>query len=627
MGKFFSSLRSRLILLVVLTAIPGIILLLRTGLEQRQHAIQDAQEDVTYLGRMASTMQAVMVDNVKAFLLTLAHMPALREQDVAGCRDLFTHLVDDHFGYYASFYVADLSGKIVCSPPGMHTPPDFDTCNHYRNLIAATDYVFSGYHICDHTGKAVLSIGYPVLNAQGERVLVTNVSLDLIWFYDFAQQAGLPEGAELILLDENGVILSHYPNNDEWRGKTLPESSALSMLFTGTDEVLVGPGLTGEESLFVLGAIEGTGKKITVVLGLPTRLAFAQANQTLQRNLTIMLLVVFGVIVLMWFLGDALIVKQAQRLVQATRRLAQGDLQTRTGLDYSRGELGQLAQAFDGMADQLAEREAERDRHQAALAEYARNLEHSNQELRDFANIAAHDLQEPLRKIQVFGELLQERFAGDLKDRGVEYVQRMRAAAQRMQLLIGGLSVYSRVMTKDYPFSPVELTQVARQVVADLDWQIEQSGARVSVAPLPVVEADPTQMNQLLQNLVSNALKFHQPGAAPVVRIFSPDDLGAPAQNGMCEVRVQDEGIGFEEKFAEKIFQPFQRLHSQADYEGSGMGLAICRKIVDRHGGSIHASSAPGKGATFIILLPHKQSLKGQGPNAIQTQDQSHPVG
>ncbi len=608
MGKLFTSLRSRLILLVFLTSIPAILFLIQSGNYQRKQAMSAAQEEVVHLTKVASTMQATLVDSVKGVLLTLGHFPTFKEQDTTGCQAILSEMVDEHFEYYASFYVADLEGRILCSPPAKHVPPDFHTCQHYRSLVQATDFVISGYHICDHSGKSVLSIGYPVLNAERQPVLVINVSLDLAWFYDFAEQADLPPGGELIVLDEQGVILSHYPDNEKWGGYTVPNTSTLGRLFNQEKEYLIGTGLNGEESILAISPLEGASKKIYVALSMPTEIIFAEANQNMKRNLVILLLVMGFVVVLMWFLGDSLIVKQAQTLVNATKKLAQGDLTTRSGLDYAHGELGQLALSFDSMAQELSDRETERENNLKALNDYATSLEHSNQELRDFANIASHDLQEPLRKIQTFGELLQNRYQDQIDERGSGYIQRMRDAASRMQNLIAELLSFSRVTNRTMPFKDVDLNEITKQVLSDLDWQIDQKHAIVKVSDLPTLEADPIQINQLMQNLIGNALKFHKPGQPPILRIYCGNPNCEPDKNGMLDIRVEDDGLGFDEKYLDRIFQPFQRLHPREAIEGTGMGLAICRKIVDQHGGTITAQSKPNKGTTFIIRLPKEQS-------------------
>lgn len=608
MFRFFSTLRSRLLLITILTAIPGIFLLLQVGYTQRQQAEQNTLNEVVHLARVASSVERLMVDNAKSFLLTVTHLPTVREQNYDECNYLFWHLFEDHFEYYSAFYVADLSGNILCSPPEKHAPPDFESCDHYQNLITANDFTISGYHICRVTGKAVMSIGYPVYNVADQFTNVANVSLDLIWFYDFAEDAGLPPGGELIVLDESGTILSHYPDNDRWRGYRLPETNIVAQLFAQKSGVKVGEGLSGEETIYAISDIAGTTGSLSVIMGLPTRIAFEAANFTLRRNLTIMVIVVFLVMVFVWLLGDVLIIRQAKSLVHATQKLAEGDLTARSGVTYSVGELGQLAQSFDNMADEISEREAERDRNEAALKEYTLNLEHSNEELRNFTNVASHDLQEPLRKIQTFGEMLQDRYSGALDPRGINYLQRMRDSAARMQILLSELLTFSRATNKSYQFGKVNLEQVVRQVLIDLDWQVEQKKANVKISDLPVVEADEVQITQLFQNLISNALKFHSPGRQPEINIYSPYPKNKTDEEGMCEIRIQDNGIGFNEKYLDRIFQPFQRLDSNGDYPGIGMGLTICRKIVDNHGGTISAHSSPGKGTTFVVRLPKKQN-------------------
>jgi two-component system sensor kinase FixL len=242
------------------------------------------------------------------------------------------------------------------------------------------------------------------------------------------------------------------------------------------------------------------------------------------------------------------------------------------------------------------------------LKKYAQKLERSNQELQDFAFIASHDLNEPLRKIQAFGELLQRKFAPALGPDGLEYVERMRGATKRLQDMIKGLLAYSRVVTTGAGFVPVDLGLLVRDVLSDLEWQIEKSGATVTLESLPTLEVDPNQMRQLFQNLISNALKFRR--QEPIlIKIFGrPHAVHKDEKNEVeyLDIIVEDNGIGFEDIHAERIFSLFERLHGRSAYEGTGMGLAICRRIVERHGGCITACGVPGKGATFMVALPIK---------------------
>ena len=255
------------------------------------------------------------------------------------------------------------------------------------------------------------------------------------------------------------------------------------------------------------------------------------------------------------------------------------------------------------------------------LKAYADKLEQNNRELQDFAYVASHDLQEPLRKIQTFGDRLRAKCGAELSDQGRDYLERMQNAAGRMQTLISDLLSFSRITTQAQPFVPVDFAEVARAVLSDLEARIEQTGGRVELGELPTLEADALQVRQLLQNLIGNALKFHQRGEPPVVKVYGRplnghpgQGAGPPPNEGQYQLMVEDNGIGFDERYLDRIFTPFQRLHNRSAYEGTGIGLAICRKIAERHGGSITAKSTPGQGATFIVTLPAAQFKGGNIP-------------
>ncbi len=247
-------------------------------------------------------------------------------------------------------------------------------------------------------------------------------------------------------------------------------------------------------------------------------------------------------------------------------------------------------------------------------------LARSNYELQQFANVASHDLQEPLRKIQAFGDRLKLYHAPGLTDQGQDYLARMQEAARRMQTLINDLLSFSRVTTKAQPFGPVNLNQVVQGVLLDLEVRLEQTHGQVEVREMPTLEADPLQMRQLFLNLISNTLKFHRPSDPPKVKVkaqlldSSEHPSEAAAEGEYCQITVIDNGIGFEEKYLDRIFSVFQRLHSRQAFEGTGMGLAICRRITERHGGQISANSTPGEGAVFRVTLPIKQ-YQGDSPS------------
>jgi PAS domain S-box-containing protein len=248
----------------------------------------------------------------------------------------------------------------------------------------------------------------------------------------------------------------------------------------------------------------------------------------------------------------------------------------------------------------------ERKETELALRSFTARLQRSNEELREFAMIASHDLQEPLRKVQMFGDRLKSEFADALGPTGQDYLGRMQNAASRGQTLIQGLLAYSRLTTKAAPPALVDLNVIAAEVVSDLEAQIGQLGGAVEIGSLPIIEGDALQMRQLFQNLVGNGLKFHRDGVPPVVRVSATI---AKLQGPLCtwQIEIADNGIGFDEKYLDRIFKLFQRLHERGTYEGAGMGLAICRKLVEHHGGTITARSVPGHGTTMLVTLPSIQ--------------------
>lgn len=243
-----------------------------------------------------------------------------------------------------------------------------------------------------------------------------------------------------------------------------------------------------------------------------------------------------------------------------------------------------------------------------ALERYAVELQSRNRELQDFAFVASHDLQEPLRKIRSFGDRLAQKYADRLGE-GADYIRRMQLAATRMSRLIEDLLTFSRITSQSKKYELVELQGILSDVIEDLYVTIEARGAKITNDPLPTIDADATQMHQLLQNLIGNAIKFVPPERQPVInittRIFIPEDDSDDVS--WVEIAISDNGIGFEEQFVDRIFTPFQRLHGKDEYPGTGIGLSICRRIVEYHHGVIQVKSEPGRGATFTVKLPLQQ--------------------
>jgi PAS domain S-box-containing protein len=362
-------------------------------------------------------------------------------------------------------------------------------------------------------------------------------------------------------------------------------SAALSIIATDPEGVILSFNPAAERMLGYARS-EMVGRQTAAIIHLPEELA-AQA-EALTRALGRPIAVGFDVFVAQTGDGTAVDEREWTYLRKDGSRLpvALSVTALRAGSGKISGYLG------------IARDITERKRSEVALEASARKLERSNRDLQDFASIASHDLQEPLRKIRTFGDRIKAILDPSVTPEARDYLERLVSSASRMQLLIDNLLAYSRVGSRPPKVISVDLNAVMKDVLADLESRIEQSGGQVIASPLPMVEGDPTQLRQLLQNLIANALKFRRPEASPEVKIYAIDG----------RIHVEDNGIGFEPEYAERIFGVFERLHSRHDYEGTGIGLSICRKIVERHEGKLVAEGRPGLGATFVVTLPWSRS-------------------
>jgi len=305
-----------------------------------------------------------------------------------------------------------------------------------------------------------------------------------------------------------------------------------------------------------------------------------------------------------------ILTKDIIKLKEAAQKFSPGQKRPPI-LTESKDEVAELCTAYNRLIDEINYVVNNLEKNSLELQKHSSELEKRNSELKDFIYIASHDFNEPLRKIVTFGDLLEQFLLTSNPDfsneKGSEYLKRMQNAAQRMSLLISDLLSYSKVIAQTgYEFHSIKLEDIIQQVLLDLEFKIRKSKGKIQLGPLPEIEIHPFQIQQVFTNLIGNSLKFQKNGNAPVIEITS-ESSHCSNGNPVCKISVKDNGIGFNQKYMEKAFKPLERLVGRSEYEGTGMGLSICERIIERHGGTITAKSSLGKGSTFIITLPSKQ--------------------
>lgn len=617
MSRWFSHLRTRLILLVVIATLPAFGLIVWTSFEDRQKERDHAEEKATSLAQVIAREQDQFVEGTRQLLGVLAGLSAQsynsgtnRPIDSEACGRAFTGMLaqDER---YANMGIVAPDGLVICSGVPSSTPVNVSDRPWFQEAVTTKQFAIGDYQIGRITKLPTINFGYPVVDANNEVRAVMSAAVDLDWLNAQVAKASLPSDTTLTVFDRHGTVLARVPDPEVWVGTSAadePIGQAVLSVREGSAEL---DGLDGRQRLYAFTPFGGAdGDDAYVAVGISSASAYAGINQTLQRNLALLGMAALLAIGAAWFFGDWFVVKGVRVLVQATQRLGAGDLSARTRIPHSGGEVNQLAGSFDRMAESLEQREGERRRAEAELAlradDLARSnvalertnadLARSNSELEQFAYVASHDLQEPLRMVSNYTQLLARRYEGKLDGDADDSIAFAVDGAKRMQSLINDLLAFSRVGTRGKDLAPTDANAVLAQTLVNLQPAIEESGAKVTSDPLPTIAGDDGQRMQLLQNLIANAIKFR--GEEPPAIHIS-----ASEQGNDYLFSVRDNGIGLDPQYKDRIFVIFQRLHGRDQYPGTGIGLAICRKIVERHGGRIWVESEPGKGATFFFTL------------------------
>ncbi|MGI8714276.1 MAG: sensor histidine kinase [Solirubrobacteraceae bacterium] len=422
----------------------------------------------------------------------------------------------------------------------------------------------------------VINFATRLRTKAGPRILMTGFSPQALEAFTASELHKIPgvQGHHTLLLDGDGVVLA----------STDPQRPAGYVFHTPTQlETLSHGSGTVKNRYFDQVPLTNTTWKI--ILSAPAGDFFASVSGP-RHYLPWVIFVAFGLVAFASLLLVRRSFRDADRVTAINDKLIGANV-----------ELADAKLSLEDVNGALEDSNRALARSNEELERQASELVRSNTELDQFASIASHDLQEPLRKVRTFTERITETEAGVLSERGLDYLRRANSSAERMQTLIEDLLRYSRVSTHARPFTAVDLNTIAADVLEDLSDQINRSGALVRAGKLPTINADAPQMRQLVQNLVSNAVKFRREDVTCEV------DVSATHEPGWVTLSVSDNGIGFDPQYSQRIFRVFERLHGRGTYPGTGIGLALCRKIAERHGGTIVARSVPDEGSTFTVTM------------------------
>ena len=611
---FFSKLRVRLLALVLLAILPALGLVLYTAIDQRRSAMKEATASAQRIVRLAAAAQKQYIETSRQLLTTLAQLREVRPERAEEAEALFRTLLPVHM-IYANIGALDPDGYVFASAIPVTNRVYLGDRSYFKIARDTQKFAIGEFQLGRITGKPTLNMAHPIrARFDGQFHGVVFLALDLNWLNQLAAKAELPDGSTLTVIDRDAHILVRYsiPESDRnWVGESLKSNpGVMKFLKSGGESVMVATGLDGVKRLYTSTPLNRTQgiADAHVFVGIPVKVAYAFANHTLAQNLIILGIVSVLALAAAWIAGDVFVLRHVRGLVAAAKKMRLGTLSARSGVEHGPGEIGELAQSFDEMAAALEQQVGELQRAEGELKELNEDLEkrvadrtlelkRSNEDLEQFAYVASHDLQEPLRMIRNYLQLLQQRYKSELDPNAHDFINFALDGSKRMNQLIHDLLAYSRVGTHGKELVVTECDQALEDALANLTVAIEESKAEVTRDSLPPVIGDEVQLTQLFQNLIGNAVKFRGE-AAPKVHV------GVQRKGNEWEFTVRDNGIGIAEQDFQRIFVVFQRLHNREKYPGTGIGLSVCQKIVERHGGRIWVESKPGKGTTFHFTIP-----------------------
>lgn len=552
-----------------------------------QRLTADAESNLGGTARLVALAHSQWIEETRGLAAALAGILSDGSIDAGRCHRLLASTLANSQGY-AAFVIVSPDGFTRCGSTAQAPGTDFRDRAYVRRAMDTGAFSVGEYVLGRVSNQTVLPTAYPALNAYGEVAFVVIVSKRLDWFQAVAERLHLAEDIRVTLVDRRGAVLAAIPRDSATSGETYPVAPVLQ-----ARTLQASGAVTAGEHVHAFAPLgDGALSSITVVVSRPRSVLLGAIDQfRLHANLAVA--AVMGLTVLLLFqVLRRLVLRPLSHLLDGMHAVHSGDLGWRAqSRPVDTREMCRLYQGFDDMVTAVA-RTQDDIRAQTAI------LEQSNRDLQHFAYMVSHDLREPLRSVSGFAQLLARRYADVVDSEGREFVQFITEGVLRMSRMLDGVLVYSRIETQGGPPGPVQLDVPLDHAVNALHAAIAEAGATVErPAALPVVRGDAEQLARLFMNLLTNSIKFRRDDAAPVIRITARRD------GELWEVTVADNGIGVSEEGRDRIFLLFHRQVRRDRYDGDGIGLAVVKRIVDRHGGTIRAESSPDGGTAIVFTL------------------------